>query len=100
MIDQFRRSPTLKTFTITRDTPRGSILSIAYPIRVNDKSCLDCHSTPQAAPASMVDLYGSANGFGWKLGEVVGAQDRLGANAARVARARMQPLSNTSAAWR
>lgn len=74
MIDQFRRSPTLKTFTITRDTPRGSILSIAYPIRVNDKSCLDCHSTPQAAPASMVDLYGSANGFGWKLGEVVGAQ--------------------------
>jgi len=74
MIDQFRSNPTLQNFTITRDTPHGAILSIAYPIRVNDKSCLACHSTPQAAPASMVDLYGSNNGFGWKLGEVVGAQ--------------------------
>ena len=50
------------------------MLSLAHPIRVNDKSCLACHSTPEAAPTPMTDLYGTKNGFGWKLGEVVGAQ--------------------------
>jgi protein-histidine pros-kinase len=35
---------------------------------------LTCHSTPEAAPATMVALYGSQNGFGWKQGEIVGAQ--------------------------
>ena len=52
----------------------GPILSISRPIRITDKDCLTCHSTPAAAPASMIDLYGSANGFGWKLGDVIGAQ--------------------------
>ena len=61
------RSP---NFTSTRDTPTGPILSISRPIRITDKDCLSCHSTPSAAPASMIDLYGSANGFGWKLGDV------------------------------
>jgi len=74
IIDQFRQSATLTTLTTTRDTPEGPVLSIARPIRVSDKSCLECHSTPQAAPQSMVDLYGSANGFGWALGSVQGAQ--------------------------
>ncbi|HUB12656.1 MAG TPA: DUF3365 domain-containing protein [Acetobacteraceae bacterium] len=74
IIEQFRQSPTLMTLTTTRDTPEGPFLSIAHPIRVSDKSCLECHSTPQAAPQSMVDLYGSANGFGWPMGSVQGAQ--------------------------
>ncbi len=50
------------------------MLSISRPIRIIDKDCLACHSTPAAAPATMTDLYGTANGFGWKLGDVVGAQ--------------------------
>ena len=50
------------------------MLSLSRPIRVTDQSCLACHSTPAAAPPTMVDLYGTANGFGWKLGETVGAQ--------------------------
>ena len=54
--------------------PAGPILSISRPIRITDKDCLTCHSTPSAAPASMIDLYGTANGFGWKLGDVIGAQ--------------------------
>jgi protein-histidine pros-kinase len=50
------------------------MLSISRPIRITDKNCLICHSVPSAAPASMIDLYGTANGFGWKLGDVIGAQ--------------------------
>jgi len=60
--------------TTTRDTPAGPILSVSRPVALTDKSCLECHSTPAAAPQPMIDLYGSANGFGWKLGDVIGAQ--------------------------
>jgi protein-histidine pros-kinase len=56
-----------------RDTPTGRYLFVARPIQVAP-SCLVCHSTPDAAPKSMIALYGDANGFGWKLNEIVGAQ--------------------------
>lgn len=39
-----------------------------------DPGCLVCHGAVQDAPKTMVDLYGDANGFGWKLNEVVGSQ--------------------------
>jgi HAMP domain-containing protein len=74
IIGQFTRDPSLSEFTTTRDTPTGPSLSIGRPIRITDKDCLTCHSTPSAAPASMIDLYGTTNGFGWKLGDVIGAQ--------------------------
>jgi len=74
IIAEFNRQPSLTEFTSTRDAPTGPILSISQPIRITDKDCLACHSTPAAAPSSMIDLYGSANGFGWKLGDVIGAQ--------------------------
>ncbi len=74
IIAEFAQHPSLAEFTSTRDSPTGPILSISRPIRIVDKDCLICHSTPQAAPASMIDLYGSANGFGWKVGDVIGAQ--------------------------
>src|SRR5262249_25970728 len=38
------------------------------------KNCLTCHTTPETAPPSLVKAYGSANGFGWKLNEIIGAQ--------------------------
>ena len=74
IIDAFGHDPSRASLTSTRDTPTGPLLSIARPIRITDKNCLTCHSTPSAAPASMIDLYGTANGFGWKLGDVIGAQ--------------------------
>jgi HAMP domain-containing protein len=74
IIATFAHDPSLTTLTRTHDGPDGPLLSIARPLRINDKDCLTCHSTPSAAPASMIDLYGTANGFGWKLGEVIGAQ--------------------------
>lgn len=52
----------------------GSILSYSQPVRVSSESCLACHSTPEAAPPSMIDIYGRDNGFGWKLGDTIGAQ--------------------------
>ena len=74
IIEAFRRQPELTHLITQRDTPLGRLLSVSQPIRVDDKSCLVCHSTPAAAPATMIDLYGPANGFGWHMGEVVAAQ--------------------------
>ncbi len=74
IIGEFSHNPSLKELTTTRDTAAGPILSVSRPVAITDKSCLECHSTPAAAPQPMIDLYGTANGFGWKLGDVIGAQ--------------------------
>ncbi len=49
-------------------------LYLARPIRIKSEACLQCHSLPNAAPAAMVAKYGPVNGFGWKMGDVVGLQ--------------------------
>jgi HAMP domain-containing protein len=74
IIGVFQRDPDRTELITTRDTPTGPTLNLARPIKVTEQGCLGCHSTPQAAPASLIDLYGTAHGFGWKLGDVVGAQ--------------------------
>lgn len=74
IIQTFQTHPELTTLTTERTTEAGAVTSFSQPVRVTDNSCLTCHSTPQAAPPSMIDVYGSANGFGWRLGSIVGAQ--------------------------
>jgi protein-histidine pros-kinase len=74
IIGAFAHDPSLTSLISTRESAISPMLSISRPIRITDKGCLTCHSTPSAAPASMIDLYGTANGFGWKLGDVIGAQ--------------------------
>jgi hypothetical protein len=44
---------------------------IARPLRVTSEECLTCHGSPENAPAALIALYGSSNGFGWKLNDIV-----------------------------
>ena len=74
IVQQFRNDPTQPEIRGTRDTPTGRALYLAKPLKITDPGCLPCHDTPDTAPKSMVAHYGNANGFGWKLGETVGAQ--------------------------
>jgi HAMP domain-containing protein len=74
IINDFRSDPNKTESVITRDTPAGQFLTLARPLKVGSPACLSCHSTAEAAPATMVALYGAQNGFGWKQGEIVGAQ--------------------------
>ena len=71
---QFRNHADSKELTGNRDTPAGDSLYLARPIRITNPACLTCHSEQSEAPASMIEKYGSANGFGWQLNEVIGAQ--------------------------
>jgi len=74
IVQQFRNDGNRTEIRGTRDTPTGRALYLAKPLKITDPGCLPCHDTPDTAPKSIVIHYGTANGFGWKLGETVGAQ--------------------------
>lgn len=74
VVHQFRNSLELGEIIGERDTPAGRALYVARPIQIRDPACLACHSTVEAAPKTLLDKYGPANGFGWQLNEIVGAQ--------------------------
>src|ERR1017187_1099597 len=73
IIRYFRDNPNNKRKVASRETVNGTSWYLAQPL-VAGPPCLECHSTAAAAPPAMVAMYGSNNGFGWQLNEVVGAQ--------------------------
>jgi HAMP domain-containing protein len=74
IVTQFRANKDMGELIGDRDTPTGRSFYIARPIRITNPACLRCHSTVDAAPKTMIERYGPANGFGWNLNEAVGAQ--------------------------
>ena len=74
IVNRFRQGDDAKEIVAERDTPTGRQLYIARPIRISNPACLQCHTSAETSPPTMVKIYGAANGFGWKLNEVVGAQ--------------------------
>ncbi len=74
IITQFRNNKDYTEILGDRETPNGGSFYVARPIRVGSPACLRCHSTVDAAPKTMIERYGPANGFGWTLNDVVGAQ--------------------------
>jgi HAMP domain-containing protein len=74
IVNEFRNNEQRKEFSGTRLTPNGLSMYLARPFQIKDADCLTCHTSPEAAPPAMIKLYGSSNGFGWKLNEVIGAQ--------------------------
>jgi protein-histidine pros-kinase len=74
VINQFAKAPALTEYVGQRETASGPSMYIALPIRLTNPVCLQCHSTVDAAPATMIEKYGPANGFGWKLNDTLGAQ--------------------------
>ncbi len=74
VIKFFRNHPDAKRFDGERETPLGPSLFLARPMRLPSKACLECHSTPGAAPPEMIKIYGSANGFGWAENDIIAAQ--------------------------
>jgi HAMP domain-containing protein len=75
VVNQFRNG-LAKTGEVIgeRDSAGVKTLYLARPIKITDPGCLACHTTAAEAPKTMVELYGPANGFGWKLNEIIGAQ--------------------------
>jgi protein-histidine pros-kinase len=74
VIAQFRNNKDTTEVIGDRDTPTGRSFYVARPFRITNPACLQCHSTVDAAPKTMIERYGPANGFGWILNDVIGAQ--------------------------
>ena len=74
IVQNLRDHTEIKELIGERQTANGASLYLARPIKVKDGQCLTCHSVPAAAPKTMITLYGSDNGFGWQLNEIVGSQ--------------------------
>lgn len=74
IIAEFRKSHDRTEIVGERDTPNGLTLYMARPMKVSSPACLTCHDTVEGAPRTMVERYGEANGFGWKLNDIVTAQ--------------------------
>ena len=74
LVAQLRNQP--ETVEISEFRTRGGqeLFYIARPLAVGAESCLGCHGDPAVAPASLINSYGTDGGFGWEMGEIVGAQ--------------------------
>uniref|UniRef100_B8HL56 Circadian input-output histidine kinase CikA n=1 Tax=Cyanothece sp. (strain PCC 7425 / ATCC 29141) TaxID=395961 RepID=B8HL56_CYAP4 len=74
LVEQFRQQPSLEELAGYRAIAGKQLFYIAHPLLVTKPSCLQCHGNPADAPQSLIDRYGTQNGFGWRLQEVVAAQ--------------------------
>ena len=74
IIQQFRNKEGLTELIGERKTATGRSLYLARPIQIKNEDCLVCHGNVEAAPEPMKALYGTSNGYGWTLNEVVGGQ--------------------------
>jgi len=73
IVNAFRNGAVKAPLFGERDTPNGRMLYVAKPLTAG-QPCLRCHDTADVAPPTMIAKYGTAAGFGWKAGEIIGAQ--------------------------
>jgi HAMP domain-containing protein len=74
IVNSFRSDVTKLEEWGIRQSAKGPILYLAHPIQIKQSGCLGCHTTPEKSPVQLVAKYGSENGYGWKLKEIIGAQ--------------------------
>ncbi|MEH1817200.1 MAG: DUF3365 domain-containing protein, partial [Nostoc sp.] len=74
LVERFRNEPNTLEITGFRKLSEGEVFYIAQPLRITQAKCLRCHSTPDQAPKTQLLNYGSENGFGWQLNQIVSAQ--------------------------
>jgi methyl-accepting chemotaxis protein len=74
LIAQFKLDENLDEIHGFRTLEGELLFYTARPFMITDASCLDCHSTPEAAPKNLITTYGDQNGFGWNLNEILATQ--------------------------
>ncbi len=74
LIARYRQSPGNDEQVEVLASEDGRALHAVRPIRITLAACLQCHGQPQDAPAALRQRFPAMGGFGWRLGEVIGAQ--------------------------
>jgi len=73
IVNSFRRSPERAELVGERSTPTGPEFYVARPMKIKH-ACLECHDQAATAPRTLIEKYGSDNGFGWKENDILTAQ--------------------------
>ncbi|AFY56917.1 HAMP domain protein [Rivularia sp. PCC 7116] len=74
IVNRFRQEPKTKSISGFRTMSGTKLYYTAKPFQIKNESCLRCHTTLDKAPKSQINTYGTENGYGWKLNEIVAAQ--------------------------
>lgn len=74
IIKTFREHPETKQLSGENASMDSLSYFLAEPIKITDDTCLFCHGDPAVAPETLRNLYGTSNGFGWKMNEIIGAR--------------------------
>ncbi len=74
LVNRFRTESSLEELSGFRTLDGEEVFYTARPLAVGSEGCLRCHGDPAEAPTSLTNTFGSDDGFGWKLGEIVAAQ--------------------------
>ena len=74
LLSEFKADRSLTELSGFRELNGQRLFYSARPLTISDESCLECHSDPSAAPASLIATYGSEGGFGWGMNDVIAAQ--------------------------
>ncbi|EAZ91655.1 c-type heme family protein [Crocosphaera chwakensis] len=74
LIETFREDSNIQEISGFRTLPGGRSFYIARPLAIKNESCLRCHGDPNDAPKSQLTTYGTENGYGWNLNEIVAVQ--------------------------
>jgi len=72
IIDKFSKNKALKQDEGTIVKNGASYYYYAEPIKVGS-GCLRCHGDPANAPQEQIDMYGTVNGYHWKVDTVASA---------------------------
>jgi hypothetical protein len=70
IIANFRNNPKIKTSEGIIEKNGLSYFYFARPIMMK-KGCLRCHGDPADAPKDQIEIYGSENGYNWKVKDTV-----------------------------
>lgn len=71
IIQEFKAQPMLKQQKgFIESEKRGRLYYVARPIPVKEE-CLRCHGSPVDAPKDQVAIYGSTQGYNWKVDDVL-----------------------------
>ncbi|HEY9616005.1 MAG TPA: DUF3365 domain-containing protein [Microcoleaceae cyanobacterium] len=74
LVREFRQNPDLKERSGFKQGNDRTLFYVARPLKIQQQSCLRCHSTPDQAPQSQLATYGTTAGFGWEMNQIVAAQ--------------------------
>jgi methyl-accepting chemotaxis protein len=72
LLNQFLENGKLKELTGMRTDRKEPFYYVARAVRVEKEECLNCHGDYRTAPKAVVDKYGTAAGYNFVMGSLIG----------------------------